>query len=453
MDSAHPAASAPLCEPFFCQFCLEDHPGSFDSVVLPCGHRFDETCLVAWVSAGVVEGRSEFACQFNFADPQAPAPHAEGICNAAVPHDIVEGLLRRSVDTLAKYRRFRRVAADPNLRPCPFCDELVAGGSPAAPALTCPSCSRGFCFLHANAHPSHPPETCAAYEATSAAGAEARATDAALADSTRACPGCGIRVSKAGGCNSMKCSACKTSFCWLCGKTVSRGHSLRVPWFPRPVPRPHPQIDDSELPMHYAFWNLAGCTNQQMSDAPSRGGAARCCNTATSLVATVLLGPPSLAIACACTVVCLPCCFQSLRRGVGRHMALATQARVFGGRGGRGVGGWNVGALFSPRSAGSVDCAPRAARAVHRGSSRCPHRALLPAVYLAANAPGEAAAAAATAAAAVSCRRPGPCNGRGSGSVSKSPAGVPLRFYEWGPLDKGGPGVVVMWPASESATH
>lgn len=85
------------------------------------------------------------------------------------------------------------------------------------------------------------------------------------------------------------------------------------------------QIDDSELPTHYAFWNLSGCNNQQMSDAPVRGRAARCCNTALSIVATILCGLPSFLLGFACTLACLPCCFSSLKKGPGKHFAMMTQ--------------------------------------------------------------------------------------------------------------------------------
>ena len=88
-----------------------------------------------------------------------------------------------------------------------------------------------------------------------------------------------------------------------------------------------PQIDDSELPVHYAFWNLAGCANQQMMAAPVHSAAARCCNTCASVFAMIVLGPPSLAIALVLSILCFPCCLPSLRRGFLRHVGEMTQVR------------------------------------------------------------------------------------------------------------------------------
>lgn len=59
----------------------------------------------------------------------------------------------------------------------------------------------------------------------------------------RPCPGvgCGARVEKAGGCNSVHCVCCGTSWCWLC-RTVVPGDSTA----------------------HWSWANLSGCPNKHL---------------------------------------------------------------------------------------------------------------------------------------------------------------------------------------------
>ena len=104
---------------FVCQFCLEER-GAGSGYALPCGHSFDEECLVAWLSSGVVEGRVDFSCQYNLsagggavADGFVNPPHVSiemhggsGLCGAAVPNDVIKSLLGQSPAILEKFLRF-----------------------------------------------------------------------------------------------------------------------------------------------------------------------------------------------------------------------------------------------------------------------------------------------------------------------------------------------------------
>ncbi|KAI3660656.1 hypothetical protein MP638_004648 [Amoeboaphelidium occidentale] len=42
-----------------------------------------------------------------------------------------------------------------------------------------------------------------------------------LTSNTKACPTCGTRADKTGGCNHMQCSVCYEHWCWLCGSWIS----------------------------------------------------------------------------------------------------------------------------------------------------------------------------------------------------------------------------------------
>jgi hypothetical protein len=91
------------------------------------------------------------------------------------------------------------------------------------------------------------------------------------------------------------------------------------------------QVDSSELPAHYAFWNLLGCPNQQMVSARLRSGSAVACNLVFSLLTTIFCGLPALVLVAAGTLVCLPCCVVSCTRSprkVTENLSSAVQAVV-----------------------------------------------------------------------------------------------------------------------------
>ena len=161
---------------FFCQFCLEDRPLD-TGATLPCGHRFDSSCLAAWVAARVVEGKTTFHCQYDSTGEGAspnqfeilpritsalsssaspatvftPPPGPPGICNRLIPRREIDEILGQSPDIRSKYHRFLAQAANPNLRQCPTCG-LSQSGTAANPAITCSGCGQIYCFLHSNAH-------------------------------------------------------------------------------------------------------------------------------------------------------------------------------------------------------------------------------------------------------------------------------------------------------------
>ncbi|MFN4352891.1 MAG: IBR domain-containing protein, partial [Hylemonella sp.] len=178
-------------------------------------------------------------------------------------------------------QRWRRFVAnrDPNMRQCPNCDASQRG-SAAQPAMTCTACGLQFCFAHSNAHPAR---TCADFE-RELLQQEREAMQVINAISVR-CPGCQAAVEKASGCNHMRCPNCATYFCYLCGQRVS----------------------SSALPNHYAFWNLAGCPNRQMSE--SARPWSMCESVLYRLGYALLLlifGPPALALTLCSMVLCCP---------------------------------------------------------------------------------------------------------------------------------------------------
>lgn len=65
---------------------------------------------------------------------------------------------------------------------------------------------------------------------------------------------------------SMHCVMCGTHFCWICGKVIS----------------------NATLPAHFAFWNIFGCSGQQMDDRATQRSLPRKMLHAISVVLLVL---------------------------------------------------------------------------------------------------------------------------------------------------------------------
>jgi hypothetical protein len=200
-------------------------------------------------------------------------------CGAKVAREDIETLLAGRPEDLARFRRFIAAAADPSQRECPRCDAGVAGGSAAAPALTCAQCGAAFCFLHATAH-APGAAACAAFAAEHAAE---DAQNLAAAGPTKPCPSCGCAIGKDAGCNQIRCPLCAQCFCWLCGQ----------------------RVDSSAMPAHFAWYRVGSpCANRQFGD-----GDVSFLQTAANLLFALVVGLPAtlvtLVLFLACPCVCV----------------------------------------------------------------------------------------------------------------------------------------------------
>lgn len=168
--------------------------------------------------------------------------------------------------------------------------------TPAASTMTCESCGCRYCYHHSNAHAAD--VSCALYEQrllstaayqadmrllkTAVQSAHASAFSAAVSAAIRTCPGvtCGALVQKESGCNHMRCPRCGTAFCWLCGSATG----------------------DNPYPDHFAWWNLSGCPNKQMT-GKHRGpfSDSRLLNLVYGLLLVALL-PAALTVAVVATL-------------------------------------------------------------------------------------------------------------------------------------------------------
>ena len=261
-----------------CQICMG--PLTNPVALGGCRHAFCADCISGFVMAGLDAGaiRSGLPCPYSLDEDG-------NVCGALLSEMDVATVALKARDGLAMFAKFSRLkslADNPNLRTCPFCSHSQTG-DPAVPAMTCSGCDKGYCFEHSNAHP--PEVSCEAYLASSAAAD--KAAQEAIEKDSRKCPGCGSWVTKSAGCNHMKCT-CGTSFCWLCGQTV----------------------DGSELPLHFQFWNLRGCTNGQMAGGPGgqqRSRLMRSLLWLKSLLILIIIGPLAVLFTLV-SFILFPCC-------------------------------------------------------------------------------------------------------------------------------------------------
>lgn len=262
---------APLRTGTQCPICFEKIL-PINAYHLECGHGYCRSCLFSWLSSRIKDREVKFEC---FHD--ALASGGALICKRQLSESDVESILGSS-DIFQKWKRFKRMLADPSLRDCPFCGSLQSG-SASSPDMTCTTCTRSFCYLHSNAHTG---KTCQEY-GQERGSQEALDEEFARRD-TKPCPGCAAPTNKEAGCNSIRCVACHANWCWICGKVV----------------------DSSEMPTHFQWWNLGGCANKQFADGTE--------NRLLSKVATyayfMFLGIPSFMITAvmyvACGCACIP---------------------------------------------------------------------------------------------------------------------------------------------------
>ncbi|CAM9216983.1 unnamed protein product [Ectocarpus fasciculatus] len=151
--------------------------------------------------------------------------------------------------------------------------------------MRCGECGHVFCYEHGGAHEGR---TCAEY--VEATADETNRTMAVIGRMTKPCPGCQTPVEKLGGCNQMVCLHCNCSFCWICMEHVDRG----------------------TFPVHFQWWNVRGCPNQQLQEDSHHSPRGRQCHKLLSVVQIVVVGPFALLLTVASSLACV-CCLPAFR--------------------------------------------------------------------------------------------------------------------------------------------
>jgi hypothetical protein len=252
--------------------CLD--PLGPDAFWLNCGHGFCSRCLLGWVAAKVIEREVNLKCFVRAPDAARDLP-----CGKVISATEMALILDPSPELLLKYTRFKAAIADPGMRECPACGTPHSGAGPGLPDIVCAGCGRSFCWAHGEAHAG---TNCAEFS-RGQQGVAAAAEDAAIAASSKPCPRCAAPSMKVEGCNHIACPHCHASWCWVCGA----------------------EVDSSQLPLHYQFWNLRGCANSQFSD-----NASTTWQQGLSVLYAIIVGLPSFALTgivyLACCCVCVP---------------------------------------------------------------------------------------------------------------------------------------------------
>ncbi|CAM9230041.1 unnamed protein product [Discosporangium mesarthrocarpum] len=274
-------------ETYYCQICFENRPMDFTFRISECGHNFCQDCLKAYVTSKVNDGQVNPLC-FHMGTGNGSrsvvSSRDDGDdhpCGAHIGEVDIESLLDAPV--LEKYHRFKFSRENEHARECPRC-ECQQVGDPLLPQMVCQSCGTTYCYTHGGAHQG---KSCAEHERATAE--EMKLNQALISNITKPCPGCKTPIEKTGGCNQMTCYHCGTSFCWICGQ----------------------QVDSGTFPVHFQWWNVAGCPNQQLQDSvETPSSCARAFMRLVSAIQLIIIGPVALALTVASSTACcclLPC--------------------------------------------------------------------------------------------------------------------------------------------------
>jgi len=191
---------------FHCPFCLENVRQAERVTFAACGnenHGVCRECMGHYIRGLVADGRvTKIECH-NCGASAAPA----------------EVLQLTDTATFRKFERFQQMQQDHTVRECPSCSRLCKPSldeesNPIA-EMQCPDCGTEFCYYHSNAHTGI---SCGEYRKRMAR--EERLVEQGALRDTKACPVCGVRTEKTGGCNHMTCQRCGSDWCWVCGKKL-----------------------------------------------------------------------------------------------------------------------------------------------------------------------------------------------------------------------------------------
>jgi ariadne-1 len=180
-----------------CQICIDTLSDPYE---LQCGHQFCRNCIIQYSELKILEGNCDILCPHVVDAVSTNAKHAYRLCDTKIEECKVLELLGSNQEICKKYERFKYFHENPDGRECPQCNHRQIG-SKSKPEMICSKCHCAYCFVHGGAHASL---TCAEYEKS--VSKETAATNSLLSLSSKPCPGCGIFVSKSGGCNHMKVS-------------------------------------------------------------------------------------------------------------------------------------------------------------------------------------------------------------------------------------------------------
>ena len=203
-----------------CELCF-DSAECLRFIHKPCAHRFCEECLTHYI---VIASKNRDMLTNGYLS----CPGED--CDVIVP-DIVT-LILTDEETLQRKDRIVlniMVSNNDNLFMClnPKCSHVVdISDMGCCGKIHCDQCHQASC-IYCYLFPYHQGQTCEEYQSRfTASGAEKyfKAAKTKQANLYENCPNpnCKVEIYKESGCNYTTCNQCKKSFCWLCGKDLSR---------------------------------------------------------------------------------------------------------------------------------------------------------------------------------------------------------------------------------------
>ena len=208
----------PVFDSFDCPICMDEVEHEDECARLNCGHRYCRDCFSMHVTALLDSNRS--------GDYAVPCPHPG--CNGDLSRtellaalgddqtailariDALRSTLKKRKEEEQEVARGREIFYCPNKR----CSAIIYTHHKQRWA-TCDECGGEACCHCLEAHGRLTP--CAMADA---ALMVAHPRDTLCRGwkwvNTKACPECGSRIQKNGGCHHMLCRNCGTNFCWRC---------------------------------------------------------------------------------------------------------------------------------------------------------------------------------------------------------------------------------------------
>eukprot|EP00457_Paulinella_chromatophora_P003000 gb/GEZN01003005.1/.p1 GENE.gb/GEZN01003005.1/~~gb/GEZN01003005.1/.p1 ORF type:complete len:676 (+),score=107.22 gb/GEZN01003005.1/:183-2030(+) len=196
---------------YACEICYSDVPTK-KTFALSCTHRF---CIECWRGFLQSEMKSGATAGGNALESRCPGFK----CKTRVPEETYEMLLDPQDYSFYK-KMLLNSFVDDNPKavwcPRPGCDKVIMGSNRRS-TVEC-SCGHQFCFSCLT--DAHAPTSCEEAEIWRGKDQGSQSLDAKfLLEQTKACPQCGVRTKKEGGCMYIVCTSCKKPWCWQCGKS------------------------------------------------------------------------------------------------------------------------------------------------------------------------------------------------------------------------------------------
>mmetsp|Transcript_12686 Transcript_12686/g.19179 ORF Transcript_12686/g.19179 Transcript_12686/m.19179 type:complete len:607 (-) Transcript_12686:35-1855(-) len=194
-----------------CSICGDDDLEIADVYALACKHYFCRDCWAQYLRMKITDGES--------GDITCPGHK----CGLRVDEEAVRALV--PADIFQRYRKFLMhsfVDTNDQVKWCPAagCGNAVNIDWVKNQTVVC-SCGYRFCFQCGEQ--AHQPATCEQVRAWSKKSQDESETNNWLTANTQACPKCGTKTEKNGGCNHMTCKKCSHEYCWMCMKDW-KGH-------------------------------------------------------------------------------------------------------------------------------------------------------------------------------------------------------------------------------------